>query len=243
MHPLDGPRAKLDRAAEHIQEFDAAVRRWNNSKTFRTVSEQFNSDKTEYIYRFEFGSIPVRIGIIAGDALHNLRSSLDYLVWQLALLTTGHPGTETAFPICLTDGEASQKRIKTLLKHVPNDAREIIKDLQPYNTRDELKPELHILWLLHRLSIIDKHQFVTVAGAQWTIDCKKGMGYRWLNEATVEIAIPVVDENLPPAPPKVTYNLVLGHKLIPGIRPDVLPRIHHDIKEIVLPRFESFFPK
>ena len=162
MHPLDGPRAKLDRAAEHIQEFDAAVRRWNNSKTFRTVSEQFNSDKTEYIYRFEFGSIPVRIGIIAGDALHNLRSSLDYLVWQLALLTTGHPGTETAFPICLTDGEASQKRIKTLLKHVPNDAREIIKDLQPYNTRDELKPELHILWLLHRLSIIDKHQFVTV---------------------------------------------------------------------------------
>jgi hypothetical protein len=240
MRPIDWPRARLNRAAEHIQEFDVAVRQWYDSKPLRIIYEQFNADQTAYIYRFKFAPIPARIGIIAGDALHNLRASLDYLTWQLALKTTEHPSRKTAFPICLRNDDESQRHIKSLLKNVPDEARKIIKSFQPYHTGDDLEPQRHVLWLLHNLSIIDKHQFITVWG-EWHVALKDGMTQNWLNKNTIEITILVVDKNLPPPPPEVSYDLSFGQKLfILGIRADILSKIHDGIRDVVLPSFDRF---
>ena len=40
-------------------------------------------------------------GVLIGEILHNLRSALDHLIWQLVILETGAPPTttKTAFPI------------------------------------------------------------------------------------------------------------------------------------------------
>ena len=38
--------------------------------------------------------------VILGDAVHNLRSALDHLIWQLVLLDTGKDGSnEHQFPV------------------------------------------------------------------------------------------------------------------------------------------------
>jgi hypothetical protein len=37
--------------------------------------------------------------VLTGDFIHNLRSALDHLVWQLALLRVAEPSTELQFPI------------------------------------------------------------------------------------------------------------------------------------------------
>ena len=204
MHPLDGPRRKLARAAEHIKVFNAAVQQWYDSKPLNS-SGQFNSDKTFYIYTVEASAIPVDIGILAGDILHNLRSCLDHLTWQLALLTTGTPYKRTAFPIFLTDNDDAKRGMKSALRSVPSKAIEVIKSLQPYKWPG-IKPENHGLWLLHQLSNADKHQIVTIGGAMLEIAYKAGVSEHWLNSYTVEITVPATEGNTPP-PPQIAYYL------------------------------------
>jgi hypothetical protein len=100
---------------------------------------------------------------VLGDALHNLRSSLDHLVYQLSLLTTKNPkGTE--FPIYITKASNSrdcfEQKGREKIRHVPKEAQELIEAAQPYNARHPDQPSHHYLWLLHELNRLDKHRFV-----------------------------------------------------------------------------------
>lgn len=246
MHPLDGPRRKLDRAAVHIKTLNYAVSRWYDSKPFPIVAEHFNAEQTVYIYRFEAKAVPIDIGIVAGDAIHNMRSALDHIAWQLQTLTPlsgRRKGWEfdIQFPIFLS--KSDEGKLNRFLQYIPRDAGEVIKSLQPYNAPDGIKPEFHALWLLNQLSNADKHRIVTIGGAALEIDISSVKSQDWLNEYTVEITVPVLEKNLPPLPPKMVYYLSLGHGIIGnGIRIEALPVLHKDITEVVLPRFERFFP-
>ena len=42
--------------------------------------------------------------MIVGDFLANVRSSLDYLIWELALAAKNNPTDKNMFPICTTLG-------------------------------------------------------------------------------------------------------------------------------------------
>ena len=240
MHRLDGAKRKLARAAEHIQEFNAAVQRWYDSKPLHS-NGQFGTDKTSYIYTVEADAIPLDIGILAGDALHNLRSVLDHIAWQLALLTTSTPYKRTAFPIFLSDNDTSRRGIKSVLRDVPTEARNVIEALQPFSYADKIKPDSHGLWLLHQLSNADKHQIVTIGGAALEIAYKAGMSEHWLNGYMVEITVPLTDGSIPP-PPQIAYYLVLGRGVIGnGARVEALGAMEKLLREGVLPKFEHFF--
>jgi hypothetical protein len=79
--------------------------------------------------------VPARFGLIAGDYLQNLRSVLDYLVWQLILANGQTPDeTKTAFPICKKPNSFNVAK-KTRLVGVPAEAITIIESLQPYPER------------------------------------------------------------------------------------------------------------
>jgi hypothetical protein len=77
MAPLDSVKQKLYRAKHHIEELYEALR------TF------YRGDPVKL--RFSGGAlhigadcpVPARFGLIAGDVLQNMRSCLDYLVWEL----------------------------------------------------------------------------------------------------------------------------------------------------------------
>lgn len=244
MHPLDGPRRKLDRAAEHIQTLNDAVKRWYDSKPVHVIAKHFNADETAYIYRFEYPAIPVFFGIVAGDIFHNLRSALDHLAWQLALLTKLAPYEHTAFPICLTNTSKTRLHFKRLLQDVPDDARQAIESLQPYNTPNGIKPENHGLWILDQLSNFDKHRIITLGAAITEIEFKAGMRQDWLDDHTIEISIPVVDKNFPPPPPESAYYLVVGHDIVgSGMQLAAIPVLHKFVRDVVLPKFERFFPE
>lgn len=98
---------------------------------------------------------------IIGDVVHNLRSSLDHLAWQLVEANGGtpsdKPGEQTAFPI-------RDVRRKELRIHGGVDPRalKVIEDLQPYNVHPE-SPTDADLWHLHRLDIVDKHHGLLLA--------------------------------------------------------------------------------
>ena len=122
-------------------------------------------DPTCYLFRFEvFRPIPVRISAIAGDIVHNLRSSLDHFVTALVQQREGGDG-RNAFPIYASEEafiqdvrDRAKKRGPGPLHGIAVDSEEwaFIERAQPYKRRD--RPKAHPLAVLADLSNRDKHR-------------------------------------------------------------------------------------
>lgn len=92
---------------------------------------------------------------LAGDIIHNLRSALDHLAYQLALI--GSPSLsepelkQIEFPIA--DSFTKYEAIKIgKVKGMRPEAVGAIDALKPYRTGNDA------LWRIHQLDIIDKHR-------------------------------------------------------------------------------------
>jgi hypothetical protein len=108
------------------------------------------------------------IPLIIGDAIHNARSSLDYLVCQLALLNGENVSCceHTEFPIYFEKTATTERLLaKKVNKFVSADAFTLIEFFQPYNGwhtksfHDIVRKNLRIL---SKLDIIDKHRVLVV---------------------------------------------------------------------------------
>jgi hypothetical protein len=106
---------------------------------------------------------PLRLGVLMGEFVHNLRSTLDQLVWSLALTQVANPHRRHQFPICSTsptswEPPTTWERIAAdRLRSVPTDAVERIWRAQPCNGE---RPELNALTIVHALSNEDKHRVI-----------------------------------------------------------------------------------
>jgi hypothetical protein len=105
---------------------------------------------------------PLRLAAIAGDVVHNLRASLDYIVEEL-VKSSGHtPMFQHQFPICAdADGFAAALK-KGKLNGVPAKPLRLIKGCQPYQVEPEARP-VHPVIQLHRLSNRDKHHVLAIS--------------------------------------------------------------------------------
>jgi hypothetical protein len=95
--------------------------------------------------------------LLAGDAIQNIRNSLDHVVWACAEKSVR--GRDTAFPIC-TDPDKFQSAAKKKLRGVPEVVRASIEKWQPYRTWPD-DPARDLLAQLHKLSNNDKHRALT----------------------------------------------------------------------------------
>ncbi len=118
---------------------------------------------------------PIILAPIVGDFLHNLRSALDNLAYELAVAHKGSKMSKSiadhsGFPI-FTDKVRFDKHGGPKIRCVHPDARTFIERLQPYNRRD-IPVTADALWQLSVLSNSDKHQlphFAVAAPHQFTI--------------------------------------------------------------------------
>jgi hypothetical protein len=157
---LANPRAKLERAQEHLIALDAATGEFFEVDPYEIVGE-FDSKTSEYLFRVKvLREPPLRLGVIFGDFIHNLRSALDHLVWQLILLDGGSPDRDTCFPVASSSSEFQHMTERALQGLRPEHVTRI-EALQPYHAGD--RAEGHLLTLLPRLSNTDKHQIVHTA--------------------------------------------------------------------------------
>lgn len=104
---------------------------------------------------------PLRLGLLIGDAVQNLRASLDQLVCRLAELNGSRQIGRNQFPIF--SERPSGRRIETwdrMLAGVHPAPAAIIERLQPYNRPDGIEVSRHSLWIVNRLSNEDKHRVV-----------------------------------------------------------------------------------
>ena len=154
--------AKVFRSIEHLNALDSQITTFLESKPYEIVTE-FNANERTYTYRAKArADIPVLIRILTGEVLTQLRSCLDHLAWQLALLTIKTPPDGTEFPIFKDKVSFTARVRKKKIGALPADAQNIIDRLQPYT---RAAPEDDILWILHRLANDDKHRLPHLVAA------------------------------------------------------------------------------
>lgn len=78
-------RFKSDRANKHILTVDSEIRAFRESKPYAISAKPHPVPQIEHttLCVSSVKPVPESIALITGDAVHNLRSTLDHLAWQL----------------------------------------------------------------------------------------------------------------------------------------------------------------
>lgn len=165
--PPLGIQAKLDRSQEHFDVLDELIGSYLRTEPYRFIAEEYlEGDAHHYAIFLEVDTFPPDgvWGPVIGDVVHNLRSALDHLAWQLALPTArSDTPRRIEFPIFLedpTDDPEVRGALRKKLQCLRPDCHAVIDAAQPYKTRDTHHP----LWLLQALWNTDKHRTLHTTG-------------------------------------------------------------------------------
>jgi hypothetical protein len=140
MSALEGVRLKLERAEHVIDELNQAVIDYLAENPYRVVGE-FERETSEYVLRGEVTKPTAYLGVIAGDVAHNLRSALDHLAWQLALLNSATPYDRTQFPIALSPGEFNSRTGQKMIRDLSSKHQALVVSWIPSVVRlERLRP-------------------------------------------------------------------------------------------------------
>ena len=167
MKPLSGAYAKIDRAVDHFDKIDVAIgEMFRAEKDSDITGHKIKSDSQELVVSVaEQAPLDPTLPLMVGDCVHNARSALDHVVYQLALLNNApkDAAAKTSFPVCLTPKEFKNATKGKIAPFVSSAAFAEIERLQPYKTGNK---ENDLLWILSQLDIIDKHRLLIVAETQ-----------------------------------------------------------------------------
>jgi len=186
--PAGRPDLKFQRAEGHLRDLNASVDAYRSGGRF-WVEQQVGAtpNSTELVLRLVTPPPLESWALILGDCIHNLRSALDQLAWELdSAPTTGRGGTSfpihTSRPTPWPTGTVSR---------MPALAQSIIEALQPFNEPTVDRIERHPLRTLHALDIVDKHHALIRAASKVAGDTIAGLPFG----ASIESAIfpPFVD--------------------------------------------------
>lgn len=180
MGRLDGPRWKIVVANEDIDLLNYESQRFFGHNIGSAIVSG-EADPQTGLYHLDPGGeveFPPRWPVLIGEVAYNLRSALDQLVCQLALLkepTRDHNFcvvNHATFPLFLdpetaTTVKQSAKFTRGRLHYLRGEHITAIERFQPYNpgNRDAFNP----LWLLHQLNNTDKHNIVVLV-AKYILD-------------------------------------------------------------------------
>ncbi len=149
--------AKIQRAEKHIADYRAALQSFKGTNPYEIVRQpQIQSGQIVYdVNRVD--PVPLPIRAIAGDAIQNLRTALDYLACALVPA----PTKDTYFPILKQAPTPNQ--IKTAfdgkIKGASQPVIDKVAGLNPYHGGND------VLWRLHELNKRDKHNLVVATHA------------------------------------------------------------------------------
>lgn len=164
---LTSVRAKMARSQEHTQTLKNEIIAWQERKPYSLIKER-NSDFTRHSLLVYINEPPPfqRWSLIAADALSNLASALDHLVYAIAC-HEAHPNGisdkvagKLAFPI--TDNPSKWKEAidRGRLEGISDPVQTEILKVQPYNRPHEILPPL--LSIVRELNNFNKHRLLSL---------------------------------------------------------------------------------
>jgi hypothetical protein len=151
---MTSAQRKLKRGIEHVETLCGETKAFEDEQAYLFESERELRSPKEAVYRcfaVEQKAPPGHWPLLAGEAVQNLRSALDHLVYELS----GN-NRRTQFPI-FTDRCEFQVLGTRKLKGVSEAKRALIEKSQPYKFMPEDAAH-HPLAVLSSLSNLDKHR-------------------------------------------------------------------------------------
>ncbi len=148
---LDGPRLKLERARVHLEDLDRRVLSFSDMQAQHVVIHRNPETRKIAWVIAQAEEPPEDLGPVVGDCLHNLRSALDHLAWQLVLANGKKPGGKTEFPVWNTPEDFAAKS-KDQVRGMDPGVVAVIEESQPYYVSRKS------IGTTHQLNRIDKHR-------------------------------------------------------------------------------------
>jgi hypothetical protein len=152
----------LARGEFHIQEIERLIKNWAGPKSYKIAMEADSQGGLELVGT-QLQDFPDTLGLVIGDALEAMRSSLDNLAYVLALkcktTLTADEERDVSYPIF----DAPPAITSRSVKHMTRAAQLDIIGLYTYPTPGRKEDDL--LWLLDKTNNRDKHRVITVAAA------------------------------------------------------------------------------
>jgi|ERR1700686_17816 len=248
---LTHTQMKLGWGYQRLNELEREVEKFRNDAYLLTRQDDVKNSR--HLFCVEQKITPDPIGMLIGEFAYNLRSGLDHLAWQLALLTTNSPNDRTAFPI-LGRAPNPKSRYWDSIRDFPGDVKfpatvkGTVNSLQPYKRGASFKDDP--LWQLNRLCNMDKHQFVSIACIEFQIGIFN-ISKVWRSDLdhTTVVSIPLAEKdqaefyvNVPEIvfgePIKATDAISSFEIGMDGLR-----KIYNFVRYDAVPKFEPFFPK
>jgi hypothetical protein len=170
--PLEGMRKKLERAYEQVRSLNDDFNRFVRDQE-GPIGDYEPKWSDTFVVRAAHEPIPLSWAVLIGEILHDFRSLLDHLAWQLASFK-GKPPDYTAFPVFLEQDDFTSRSGRSGIKimdGIGTRGRAFITRHQPYkrrhklwlDTSDDATAESHPLWLLHELNRVEKHRLLQVS--------------------------------------------------------------------------------
>lgn len=156
---LDLIAVKVERSREHVRTLEAEVRSYLSSNPYVIGTKRDPESRRLIYFLVSVQPTPHRVSAILGDTIHNLRSALDHLAYQLVWVGTGKaPLSHVYFPIADDQARYLEQR-RHQMKGAPPPAIAAIDALTPYKGGNDQ------LWRLHKLNNVDKHRVLITAGS------------------------------------------------------------------------------
>lgn len=261
---LRGARERLERAREHREALDREIRRiipydprFNDLRSY-SISANCERDGTDYVFYVDEGQRfdTTRCSLILGDALYNLWSALDHIVYQLHIRvcrgTVPDPiQRDPAFPIKL---KHSQTNKWPAIRRLSKRHRRAIEFLQPYHARnDKWYYTRSALGQISLLNNIDKHRSLHVVRAAIMSSVVPALGPSGTHLPTfgpLDGKTEVARWTFSTVPSDITeqidnHGTAIAQVVLyePGVggEPVILLKVFEDAVERVIDRFEIFF--
>jgi hypothetical protein len=208
-------KLKLERAEKHIFDFKVTWDAFVGGGAYPFESED-DPNTGKRIYKLvSTAPIPPDIPLIAGDAIHNLRSALDHLAHHLVSL--GPPPTDPREKIYFPIGESAEEfksRLRGIKERLRHDAVEPLTAIKAYRGAPG-----EIFWQLNCLNNIDKHRLLLTVSSQNVLHSMSPSEVRDISRNFLGVF---------PIPPEIAYTALLQQSATPTLdlkAGDILARI------------------
>lgn len=144
---FDDSKYGVAMAKDHIANLERQIAQFFKTEPYGQTVE-IDIDTGEKIYKYKLTKpMPVRLKGIARDAVVNLRSALDQVMFALG-------GRGNYFPFS-DNAREFETNMKGRCKNIPNEIKALVRGLEPYKGGDDL------LYALNALSNTNKHGIIT----------------------------------------------------------------------------------
>jgi hypothetical protein len=177
---LNGAKAKVQWAEKHFSDFKDIVYGRSTGIDSRTTTVRHYDLQRPATASPAILAPPAECRLAFGDAVHQLRSSLDHIAYALIHPLTDQPNVlrRVDFPICKSEASFETSNSVSHLRRLlgeTSDPFNAIVNAQPYQ-RSPSAPESDALWILRELDNIDKHRTILVMPSRMLMVVKDSGG-------------------------------------------------------------------